>query len=37
MVLRGLLEGQKAWKAKGGQGVGLAGTSNVSYSLWHIY
>lgn len=31
LVIRGLIEGQKEWKGNGGQGGGLAGTSNVSY------
>ena len=30
LVFRGLIAGQEEWKAGGGQGVGLAGSSNVS-------
>ncbi|WVR06246.1 nicotinate phosphoribosyltransferase [Kwoniella sp. DSM 27419] len=33
LVMQGLIAGQKEWKAKGGQGVGLAGTSNVYLAL----
>lgn len=30
IVVRGLVDAQKEWKAAGGTGIGLAGTSNVS-------
>lgn len=37
VVLQGLIQGQKEWREKGGQGVGLAGTSNVSRLCGSIF
>lgn len=31
VVMRGLAAGHEEWKAAGGKGAGLAGTSNVSW------
>ena len=36
LVMQGLIAGQKEWKANGGQGIGLVGTSNVSDRVYSL-